>query len=619
MFKNALVVFTAGLATSAASQQSLSNASPAGLPEGSLNGAAAVRSLGDRFDAIALENGFTPAELATRLRGDLSTYITPSGLIFNVCPQAPEEDKGDEDSSTPRLARMDIPLDDFLDLESSPGAAKTIYLDFDGYHSVGNSWGHNINFPAWSTDGDTNNFSDQEKSDIIEHWREVVEDFAPFDVNVTTKDPGTAALIKSNSGDQNFGIRCVMTQPTNGFGDSFGGIAFLNSFNDSIDNPCFAVNKGLNSGPMTVSHEVGHTLGLVHDGLNGDEYHPGVRGQSAPSWGPIMGAPFGRELVQWSRGDYAGATTSQNDINTITRSSNDVDMIPDDHPDSLFTGTSINLGQELSGIINSAGDIDSFSITVPAGEFTIAVNNFDRAPNLDAKYDVYKASPFSLVATTDVLGETDAVETHTLDAGTYTVVVDGTFELISNGSVSDYGSLGSYTISISEVVPPEPVAVTYPNGLPTQLDENTPTDILVNIDPGTHTLDTNEMYLLYAVDFPVPFTRVDLVPQGGENYLATIPGAACESDVVFNFNVLTVGNTGDVVDPSDPNTPYAAVVVCSNDCVADVNGDGSLTPTDFTAWINAFNNNQPECDQNGDGSCTPTDFTAWIANFNAGC
>jgi uncharacterized membrane protein len=57
----------------------------------------------------------------------------------------------------------------------------------------------------------------------------------------------------------------------------------------------------------------------------------------------------------------------------------------------------------------------------------------------------------------------------------------------------------------------------------------------------------------------------------------------------------------------------------SLECPADVNGDGSVTPTDFSAWINAFNNNLPECDQNGDGSCTPTDFSAWIANFNAGC
>ena len=59
--------------------------------------------------------------------------------------------------------------------------------------------------------------------------------------------------------------------------------------------------------------------------------------------------------------------------------------------------------------------------------------------------------------------------------------------------------------------------------------------------------------------------------------------------------------------------------MCESDCLADVNGDGSLTGADFTAWIAAFNSGAPECDQNGDGSCTPTDFTAWVANFNAGC
>ncbi|RNC82811.1 MAG: CRTAC1 family protein [Phycisphaera sp.] len=53
--------------------------------------------------------------------------------------------------------------------------------------------------------------------------------------------------------------------------------------------------------------------------------------------------------------------------------------------------------------------------------------------------------------------------------------------------------------------------------------------------------------------------------------------------------------------------------------LADVNGDGAVTPTDFTAWINAYNSNLPECDQNLDGVCSPTDFSAWINNFNAGC
>ncbi len=54
-------------------------------------------------------------------------------------------------------------------------------------------------------------------------------------------------------------------------------------------------------------------------------------------------------------------------------------------------------------------------------------------------------------------------------------------------------------------------------------------------------------------------------------------------------------------------------------CVVDVNGDGQVSPTDFSAWIGAYNANAPECDQNGDGVCTPTDFSAWIGNYNAGC
>jgi len=65
-----------------------------------------------------------------------------------------------------------------------------------------------------------------------------------------------------------------------------------------------------------------------------------------------------------------------------------------------------------------------------------------------------------------------------------------------------------------------------------------------------------------------------------------------------------------------PTTQFAT---SGGTCLADVNNDGVLNGADFTAWINAFNNNLPECDQNSDGNCDPADFTAWVANFNAGC
>jgi len=51
---------------------------------------------------------------------------------------------------------------------------------------------------------------------------------------------------------------------------------------------------------------------------------------------------------------------------------------------------------------------------------------------------------------------------------------------------------------------------------------------------------------------------------------------------------------------------------------ADQNGDGLVTPADFTAWIANFNAGSPDADVNRDGVVSPADFTAWIASYNAG-
>ncbi len=58
---------------------------------------------------------------------------------------------------------------------------------------------------------------------------------------------------------------------------------------------------------------------------------------------------------------------------------------------------------------------------------------------------------------------------------------------------------------------------------------------------------------------------------------------------------------------------------CDDPCLADTNGDGAVTPADFSAWVAAFNAKSTACDQNGDGLCSPADFSAWVANYNAGC
>jgi hypothetical protein len=103
------------------------------------------------------------------------------------------------------------------------------------------------------------------------------------------------------------------------------------------------------------------------------------------------------------------------------------------------------------------------------------------------------------------------------------------------------------------------------------------------------------------------------VPQGTSNINALLLAGTTYTWVTSEWSSSSPAgsSTNTIVGPGD--------AIESGTCLPDVNHDGAVTPTDFTAWINAFNNALPECDQNGDGNCTSTDFTAWIANFNAGC
>ncbi len=53
--------------------------------------------------------------------------------------------------------------------------------------------------------------TDTELEGIQRIWAAVVEDFAPFNVNVTTEEPPLADLINSGGGDTRWGVRTIIS------------------------------------------------------------------------------------------------------------------------------------------------------------------------------------------------------------------------------------------------------------------------------------------------------------------------------------------------------------------------------------------------------------------------
>ncbi|MEJ7800681.1 MAG: hypothetical protein WKF60_09185 [Ilumatobacter sp.] len=134
--------------------------------------------------------------------------------------------------------------------------------------------------PPYSRDADSA-FSDSELQIVRDTWAVVAEDFAPWNVNVTTIDPGQDALRRWGNGDTQWGVRVVITKDWKGC--SCGGFAYLGSFDDSTDEPAFVFNTSFTGVSEASSHEVGHTLLLNHDGLTtGTTYYAGHSTSSTP-------------------------------------------------------------------------------------------------------------------------------------------------------------------------------------------------------------------------------------------------------------------------------------------------------------------------------------------------
>ncbi|MDB6080091.1 MAG: hypothetical protein JWO82_3838, partial [Akkermansiaceae bacterium] len=316
-------------------------------------------------------------------------------------------------------------------LSSLPRAEATIYLDFDGEVIEGQGWegGARIVAPAYNLPA----------SEVTDMWRRVAEDYAPFEVNVTTD---LQAYLRAPQGRR---IRCITT--TNNFYAAAGGVAFMNTFAESGEPVCWSFYRG-NAGAMVLSHEIGHTFGLSHDDTSTAGYYGG-HGSGAASWGPIMGAPYNQNVCQWSKGDYPDANQHQDDLLIIGA------YAPrrlDDHGTTLAQATPLTLGAggsvSNSGVIDSRDDLDAFTFTTTGGgSLNLQFAGASSSPDLDIEVKLYTASG-TLLTTVSPPNQLNATLTTTVTPGTYRITVDGVGNATwTTGGYDDYGSLGGYTIT----------------------------------------------------------------------------------------------------------------------------------------------------------------------------
>lgn len=368
-----------------------------------------------------------------------------------------EDQTGTGDSTSDDTNPEEAPsFSEAFSLNSNAGAKHTIYLDFDGHTFSNTIWNYgrdaSITADAFNMSGGSD-FTSSELDRIYNIWQRVAEDFMPFDVNVTTEDPGEAALKKSGSGDDAWGVRVVIGGSySDWYGSSAGGVAYVGSFNWSTDTPTFVFSDSLGDNEKYVaeaaSHEAGHTLGLSHDGTSSSGYYTG-HGSGDNGWAPILGAGYYKNLTQWSKGEYANASQSQDDLSILT-SNNGFGYRTDDFGGSLGSAHALTASSNsisVSGIIEKNTDLDFFSFTTGAGQVNLTFDVAERGANLDILAKLYNASG-DLVATGNTAGELGASISTTLAAGTYYVSIDGTGEGDVNGTgYSDYGSLGQYTMT----------------------------------------------------------------------------------------------------------------------------------------------------------------------------
>ena len=336
---------------------------------------------------------------------------------------------------------------------SLPGAHAKIYLDFGGTNYSG-TWAGKTpgTVPAYDTDGNASTFTPTELANIRQIFVRVAEKYSPFNINVTTVNPGNENNLET--------ARLIIGGSNTWYSSSAGGVAFVNGFTNSSSNVGWVFPKNLSNGnPKTVAeasaHEAGHLFGLSHQStwaqVNGvwtetQEYS--TNGNSSLKR-PIMGSSYDGTRGLWWNGTTSSPTTIQDDVARLSRSANGFGYRADDHAGTVLGATPLiaNSAAQVfgSGIITTTGDLDLFSFVTGTGTIRFTTTLAEFGGMLDSTLQLFGMDG-TLLQTNATINLTETLVA-SLYAGEY---------LIGVSSRGNYGDIGQYSLTGQLVAVPEP-------------------------------------------------------------------------------------------------------------------------------------------------------------------